>query len=167
MKISRKPQLSSTALVAAAMVAPIAHGETDGALLTRASQNAVLAKTNPGTVSDGTLLSKAADLPGHQSSSASYPRLKVGEGFSFKAPSYWNAAPSYWRTVERTLAPRTPRVSVNRSLGVPPQYLGSRTQTEPREYQVQAVRATSSAGFDLLDAGMRASFVAVLAPLAP
>jgi hypothetical protein len=152
MKISTKAKLISTALVAAAIVAPIAHGETDGTLLTRASQNAVLAKTNPGTVSDGTLLSKAADLPGHQSSSASYPRLKVGEGFSFKAPSYWNAAPSYWRTVERTLAPRTPRVSVNRSLGVPPQYLGSTAE------QV----SIASSGFDWVDAGVGAAFVAGL-----
>jgi MYXO-CTERM domain-containing protein len=142
MKISTKAKLISTALVAAAIAAPIAHGETDGALLSRASQQA-----------------------GHQPSSGSNPRLKTGEGFSFKAPSYWNAAPSYWRIIQRAVASTTPRVSVNRSLGVPPQYLGSGTQTKPREYQAQAVRATSSAGFDWLDAGIGAAFVAGLGAL--
>ena len=84
--------------------------------------------------------------------SGSHPQLKTGQGFSFKAPSYWNAAPSYWRNVERTLTPRTPRVNVNRSLGVPPQYLGSATE--------QA--STASSGFDWVDAGVGAAFVAAL-----
>jgi hypothetical protein len=180
MKISTQAKLISTALVAAAIAAPIAHGETDGTLLSRASQNAALTKTNPGTVSDGTLLSMAAGLPGHQSSSGSYPRLKTGEGFSFKAPSYWNAGPSYWRTVERTLAPTKTRVAVNRSLGVPEQYLGAGTQTEPTPPRVAVNRSlgvppqylasseqvsTASSGFDWLDAGVGAAFVAGLGML--
>jgi hypothetical protein len=152
MKISTQAKLISTALVAVAIAAPIAHG-------------------------------------GQQSSSGSYPPFKTGEGFSFKAPSYWNAAPSYWSTARHAVAPtaprvnrslgvppqylgtgtqiepRTPRVAVNRSLGVPPQYLGTGTQTEPRKYQAQPVRATSSAGFDWLDAGIGAAFVAGLGAL--
>jgi hypothetical protein len=105
--------------------------------------------------------------------SGSYPQLKTGEGFSFKAPSYWNAAPSYWRTAERTLAPRTPR-RVNRSLGVPPQYLGAGTQTVtralpvsanrslgvPLKYKVKAIQATGTAGFDWSSAAIGAGTVA-------
>jgi hypothetical protein len=138
MKISTQAKLISTALVAVAIAAPIAHGDTDRTLL-----------------------------------SGSYPQLKTGEGFSFKAPSYWNAAPSYWRTVERTLTPKTPR-GVNRSLGVPPQYLGGGTQTVartlpvsanrslgvPLKYQVKAVQATGSAGFDWSSAAIGAGAVA-------
>jgi MYXO-CTERM domain-containing protein len=180
MKISTQAKLISTALVAVVIAAPIAHGETDGTLLSRASQNAALTKTNPGTVSDGTLLSKAAGLPGHQSSSGSYPRLKSGEGFSFKVPSYWNADPGYWSTAQRTGAQTAPvsqcpcnvgliggrslspvatsssldagtYVGVNRSLGVPLQYLGSTEQV-----------STASSGFDWMDAGVGAAFVAGL-----
>jgi hypothetical protein len=158
MRISTQAKLISTALVALAIAAPIAHGETDGTLLSRASQNAALTKTNPGTVSDGTLLSKAAGLPGHQSSSAIYPGLKAGEGFSFKAPSYWNAGPSYWSTAQRTGAPITPRVRVNRSLGVPAQYLGTGTQTKPGTPRA----GEGSAGFDWSAAAIGAGIVAAL-----
>jgi hypothetical protein len=121
MKISTQAKLISTALVAVAIAAPIAHGETGGALL-----------------------------------SGSYPQLKAGEGFSFKAPSYWNAGPGYWITVQRTVAPITPRVGVNRSLGVPPQFLGT-PQTEPRTPRL--------GGFNWLDAGIGAAFVAGLGAL--
>ena len=38
-----------------------------------------------------------------------YPPLRTGEGFSFKAPSYWSIAPA-------------PTVHINRSLEVPPEY---------------------------------------------
>ena len=74
MRISTQAKLISTALVAVAIAAPIAHGETDGMLL-----------------------------------SGGYPQLETGKGFSFKAPSYWNAGPSYWSTVERMVAPITAR----------------------------------------------------------
>jgi len=141
MKISTQAKLISTALVIVAIAAPIAQGHSYGILL-----------------------------------SGSHPQLKTGQGFSFKAPSYWNAAPSYWRTVERTLAPRTPRV--NRSLGVPPQYLGGGTQSVRRTLPVSVNRSlgvppqylgstaeqvsTASSGFDWVDAGMGAAFVAAL-----
>jgi hypothetical protein len=171
MRISTQAKLISTALVAVAIAAPIAHGESGGTL-----------------------------------PSGSYSRLETGKGFSFKAPSYWNAAPSYWRTVERTLTPRTPRVSVNhslgvppqylgggtpavprtprasvnRSLGVPPQYLGTGTQTKPRtppvgvnhslgvpaEYLASSEQAsTGSSGFDWVAAGVGAAFIAGLGAL--
>jgi hypothetical protein len=106
MRISTQAKLISTALAAVAIAAPIAHGETDGMLL-----------------------------------SGSYPQLETGKGFSFKAPSYWNAGPSYWSTAERMVAPITPRVAVNRSLGVPPQYLGTGTQAEPRTPRVAVNRS--------------------------
>ena len=146
MKISTQAKVISTALVIVAIAAPIAHSDTGGTL-----------------------------------PSGSYPRLETGKGFSFKAPSYWNAAPSYWRTVERTLAATTPRVSVNRSLGVPPQYLGGGTQAVPRTLPVSVNRSlgvppqylgstaeqasTASSGFDWLDAGVGAAFVAGLGVL--
>jgi hypothetical protein len=172
MRISTQARLISTALVAVAIAAPIAHGESGGTL-----------------------------------PSGSYSRLETGKGFSFKAPSYWNAGPGYWRTVERTLAARTPRVSVNRSLGVPPQYLGEGTQAVPRTPPVTVNRSlgvppqylgggtqavpmtppisvnrslgvppqylgstseqvsTASSGFDWLDAGVGAAFVAGLGAL--
>jgi hypothetical protein len=56
--------------------------------------------------------------------SSGYPQPKEGEGFSFKAPSYWNAGASYWTTAQGA-APIVVRSSINRSLGVPPQYLGT------------------------------------------
>jgi hypothetical protein len=119
MRISTQAKLISTVLAAVAIAAPIAHGETDGMLL-----------------------------------SGSYPQLETGKGFSFKAPSYWNAGPSYWSTVERMVGPITPRVAVNRSLGVPPEYLASSEQA-----------STASSGFDWLDAGVGAAFVAALGML--
>jgi uncharacterized membrane protein len=67
MKISTQAKLISTALVAAAIAAPIAHGQSDGSLIYQASQKA------------------AASSP------SGYVPLKTGEGFSFKAPSYWRA----------------------------------------------------------------------------
>jgi hypothetical protein len=123
MRISTQAKLISTALAAVAIAAPIAHGETDGALL-----------------------------------SGSYPQLKTGEGFSFKAPSYWNAGPSYWSTAQRTGAPITPRVRVNRSLGVPAQYLGTGTQTKPGTPRA----GQGSAGFDWSAAAIGAGIVAAL-----
>jgi hypothetical protein len=140
MRISTQARLISTALVAVAIAAPIAHGETGG----------------------------------------SYPQLETGKGFSFKAPSYWNAGPSYWKTVERMIAPITPRAGVNRSLGVPPQYLGTGTPIEPRtprvvvnrslgvppQYLVSSEQAsTASSGFDWLDAGVGAAVIAGLGAL--
>jgi hypothetical protein len=123
MRISTQAKLISTALAAVAIAAPIAHGETDGMLL-----------------------------------SGSYPQLETGKGFSFKAPSYWNAGPSYWRTAERMITPITPRVAVNRSLGVPPQYLGTGTQTQPRTPRL----SEGSAGFDWSAAAIGAGIVAAL-----
>jgi hypothetical protein len=169
MKISTQAKLISTALVIVAIAAPIAQGESYGMLL-----------------------------------SGSHPQLKTGEGFSFKAPSYWNAAPSYWRTVEGTLVTRTPRASVNRSLGVPAKYLGGGTQSVPGTPRASVNRSlgvpakylgggaqsvpgtarasvnrslgvppqylgstaeqvsTASSGFNWLDAGVGAAFVASL-----
>ena len=43
-----------------------------------------------------------------------YPQLRTGEGFSFKAPSYWSST-------QRTAAP-APVNAMNRSLGVPARY---------------------------------------------
>jgi hypothetical protein len=59
-----------------------------------------------------------------EGSSPALRDYRQGVGFSFKAPSYWNAAPSYWSTA-RGAAPITVRGGMNRSLGVPPQYLGT------------------------------------------
>jgi hypothetical protein len=165
MKFSTQIKVISTALAAAAFAAPIAHGDSDGTLLSRASQQAA-PSTDAGIVSDGTLLSEAAGLAGHQSSYGSYLRLKSGEGFSFKAPSYWSTIQTPHVRINRSLEVppqylaggavlRTAGVSMNRSLGVPPQYLGSRSE------QV----STASNGFDWADAGIGAAFVAGLATL--
>jgi len=122
MKISTQAKLISTALVAAAIAAPIAYG------------------------GNGT-----------------YPQLRTGEGFSFKAPSYWSIAP-------------TPTVHINRSLEVPARYLGSGVQTPApapmnRSLEVPAQYlppsepvsvTTGSDGFDWQDAGIGAAFVAAL-----
>jgi hypothetical protein len=113
MKISTQAKLISTALVAAAIAAPIAHGQSDGMLIYQASQKA------------------AASSP------SGYVPLKTGEGFSFKAPSYWRAP--------------TP-VQINRSLEVPAQYL---PPSGP-------LYTTASDGFDWQDAGIGAAFVAGL-----
>jgi hypothetical protein len=131
----------------------------------------------PRTPSEGNSLGVLPEY--QQKSEPTTPR--ISEGFSFKAPSYWNAAPSYWRSVERTIITRTPRVNVNRSLGVPPQYLGGGTQTVARTTPVSVNRSlgvppqylgsateqasTVSSGFDWLDAGVGAAFVAVLGAL--
>jgi hypothetical protein len=178
MKISTQAKLISTALAAVAIAAPIAHGESDGTLLFRASQKAAAA------------------------SSGSYPRLKTGEGFSFEVPSYRLAGPSYWSTeqappvrMNRSLEvppqylgtgiqtqARTPEVSMNRSLGVPPVYLGAGTQIVPAAPDVSMNRSlgvppqllgagtseqvsTASTGFDWLDAGVGAAFVAGMGAL--
>jgi hypothetical protein len=114
MKISTQAKLISTALVAAAIAAPIAHGQSDGMLIYRASQKA------------------AASSP------SGYAPLKTGEGFSFKAPSYWRAPTA---------------VQINRSLEVPAQYL---PPSEPVSV------TTGSDGFDWQDAGIGAAFVAGL-----
>jgi hypothetical protein len=66
MKISTQAKLISTALVALAIAAPVAHA------------------------------------------GGPYPPFRTGEGFSFKAPSYWHTA--------------TPPVPMNRSLEVPAEY---------------------------------------------
>jgi hypothetical protein len=122
MKISTQAKLISTALVAAAIAAPIAYG-----------------------------------------GSGTYPQLRTGEGFSFKAPSYWSIAP-------------TPTVHINRSLEVPARYLGSGVQTPaptpmnrslevPARYLPQSESVavtTASGGFDWQDAGIGAAFVAGL-----
>jgi hypothetical protein len=69
--------------------------------------------------------------------SAGSPRApSVGEGFSFRAPSYWNAGPSYWNTAQSAGVPTTPRVGVNRSLGVPAQYLGPGTSAQGPTYSL-------------------------------
>jgi hypothetical protein len=94
----------------------------------------------------------------HGETGGSYPQLETGKGFSFKAPSYWSAGPSYWSTAERMITPITPRVAVNRSLGVPPQYLGTGTQTQPRTPRL----SEGSAGFDWSAAAIGAGIVAAL-----
>lgn len=104
----------------------------------------------PRTPSEGNSLGVLPEY--QQKSEPTTPR--ISEGFSFKAPSYWNAGPGYWSTVERMVAPITPRVAVNRSLGVPPQYLASSEQA-----------STASNGFDWLDAGVGAAFIAGLGAL--
>ena len=90
-----------------------------------------------------------------------YPQLRTGEGFSFKAPSYWTA---------------TRPVRINRSLEVPARYLGNGTQAGaktrmnrslevPAQYlpPSEPVSVTSgSDGFDWQDAGIGAAFVAGL-----
>jgi hypothetical protein len=174
MRISTQAKLISTMLVAVAIAAPIAHGETDGTLLSASSPqpragegfsfkapsywNAAASYWNARArgETDGTLLS------------SSYPQLKAGEGFSFEAPTYWKASPSYWSTAPATAAPITARGAVNRSLGVPPQYLGAGTQTDPRTTRVAASSeqvSSASSGFDWLDAGVGAAFVAGLGAL--
>jgi hypothetical protein len=50
-------------------------------------------------------------IVGETGGNGAYPQLTAGEGFSFKAPSYWSAA--------QQAAPAGP---MNRSLGVPPRY---------------------------------------------
>jgi hypothetical protein len=124
MTISNKAKLISTALVAVAIAAPVAHG-------------------TPGTPVSG-----------------SSAQLRTGEGFSFKAPSYWSTA--------------KPPVRINRSLEVPARYLGNGTQTAadtrisrslevPQHYLPPSEPvATSSGGFDWQDAGIGAAFVAGL-----
>jgi MYXO-CTERM domain-containing protein len=108
---------------------------------------------------DGTLLS------------SSYPQLKASEGFSFKAPSYWSTA-------------QTPPVRINRSLEVPPQYLGAEREvpsdrqgfslgTALNEYQQKIGARTpseqtptaSATSFDWADAGIGAAVVAGLGML--
>jgi MYXO-CTERM domain-containing protein len=147
MNISTQAKLISTALVAVAIAAPIAHGESDGTLIYRASQKA------------------AASSP------SSYLPLKSGKGFSFKAPSYWSTA-------------QTPPVRINRSLEVPPQYLGAEREvpsdrqvfslgTALNEYQQKIGARTpseqtpsaSSTSFDWADAGIGAAVVAGLGML--
>jgi hypothetical protein len=203
MKISTQAKLISTALVALTIAAPIARGETGGTSVSGYPQ----LKTgegfsfeapsywNAGPSYWSTAQSTGAATPsvGMNHSLGVPPQYlgtgikteprtaRLGEGFSFKAPSYWNAAPSYWRTVELTLTPRAPRASVNRSLGVPPQYLGGGTKSVARTTPVSVNRSlgvppqylgsttqqvsTASSGFDWLDAGVGAAFVAVLGAL--
>ncbi len=154
MKTSTKAKLISTALVAAAIAAPIAYG-----------------------------------------GSGTYPHLRSGEGFSFKAPSYWNAGPLQidpnTPTPSRAYLERylgeyagagpkveriAPPVHINRSLEVPARYLGSGVQTPAptpinRSLEVPAQYlppsepvsvTTGSDGFDWQDAGIGAAFVAGL-----
>jgi hypothetical protein len=96
---------------------------------------------------------------------SSYPQVRTGEGFSFKAPSYWSTA--------------TPPVRINRSLEVPARYLGSGTQAGaktrinrslevPAQYLLPSEPVsvtTGSDGFDWQDAGIGAAFVAGLSML--
>jgi len=123
MKISTQARLISTALVALAIAAPVAHA------------------------------------------GGPYPPLRTGEGFSFKAPSYWRIAP-------------TPTVHINRSLEVPARYLGpgqtpaptpmNRSLEVPAQYlppSEQVPVTTASVGFDWQDAGIGAAFVAGLGVL--
>jgi hypothetical protein len=60
--------------------------------------------------------------------SGTYPQLRTGEGFSFKAPSYWSSAQS-------TAVLATPGNAMNRSLGVPPRY---------QLHQIEATTAAST-----------------------
>ena len=147
--IRKSHLLVALALVAVAIAAPIAHGESDGTLIYRASQKA------------------AASSP------SGYPPLKSGEGFSFKAPSYWSTT-------------QTPPVRINRSLEVPPQYLSPQTLrdvpsdrqgfslgTALNEYQQKIGARTpseqtptaSATSFDWADAGIGAAVVAGLGML--
>jgi hypothetical protein len=137
MKISTQAKLISTALVAAAIAAPIAHGQSDGMLIYQASQKA------------------AASSP------SGYVPLKTSEGFSFKAPSYWSIAPTPTVHINRSLevparylgSGETPAPTpINRSLEVPAQYL---PPSGP-------LYTTASDGFDWQDAGIGAAFVAGL-----
>jgi hypothetical protein len=167
MKISTQAKLISTALAALAIAAPIAHGQTGGTVLPgsypqlKAGEgfsfkapsywNSTLAPNTP-RVSVNRSLGVPAQFLG--AGIQTVPRTpRAGEGFSFEAPSYWNAAPSYWSTAQGTDASIAPR-SINRSLGVPAQYLGTGTQATSQ--QVSA----ASGGFDWLDAGVGAAFVA-------
>jgi hypothetical protein len=126
MNISTQAKLISTGLVAFAIAAPIAHGDTDGTPLSRAaSQNKVLA------------------------GSGSYPKLKLGEGFSFKAPSYWS-------TVERRGGPTAPDPGQAYAAAWP-SYRGL-----PGGPPALPAAATDSSGFDWADAGIGAAFVAGL-----
>jgi hypothetical protein len=132
MKISTQTKLISTALLAAAIAAPIAYG-----------------------------------------GSGTYPQLRTGEGFSFKAPSYWNTTqrphvrmnrslevPPQYLSPETLTPLRTPREAINRSLGVPPQYLGRAGLRGVGEEQV--IPVVTGSGFDWGDAGIGAAFVAGL-----
>jgi hypothetical protein len=200
MKISTQAKLISTALVALTIAAPIARGETGGTSVSGYPQlktgegfsfeapsywNAgpsywSTAQSTGAAITPSVGMNHSLGVPPQYLGTGikTEPRTPhLGEGFSFKAPSYWNAAPSYWRTVERTLSPRTSRASVNRSLGVPPQYLGGGTQTVARTTPLSVNRSlgvppqylgstekvsTASSGFDWLDAGAGAAFVAGL-----
>jgi hypothetical protein len=89
----------------------------------------------PKLPSDRQVFSLSTALAEYQRKSE--PRTpRVGEGFSFKAPSYWNAGPGYWSTAQSTGAAISPSVGMNHSLGVPPQYLGTGTKNEPRTPRV-------------------------------
>jgi MYXO-CTERM domain-containing protein len=92
--------------------------------------------------------------------SGTYPQLRTGEGFSFKAPSYWSIAPTPTVHINRSFewylgsGARTPAPTpMNRSLEVPAQYL---PPSEPVSV------TTGSDGFDWQDAGIGAAFVAGL-----
>ena len=105
----------------------------------------------------------ALAIPAAHGAAGSYPQLRTGEGFSFAAPSYWSVS-------------QTPAVRINRSLGVPALYLGSGVETQapatmnrslevPAQYLPSSKTVavtTASGGFDWLDAGIGAAFVAGL-----
>jgi hypothetical protein len=76
---------------------------------------------------------------------------RVGEGFSFNAPSYWNAAPSYWSTVER-MGARTAPDPEQAYAAAWPSYRGL-----PGGPPALPVAATDSRDFDWGDAGIGAA----------
>jgi hypothetical protein len=79
-------------------------------LIRQAGSTAVRPDDRAGPLGVGTP-EPSIQIVGETGGNGAYPQLTAGEGFSFKAPSYWSAA--------QQAAPAGP---MNRSLGVPPRY---------------------------------------------
>lgn len=94
----------------------------------------------------------SSQIVGATGGNGGYPELTAGEGFSFKAPSYWSAAQQ-----------ATPAGPMNRSLGVPPRYQLPDTENtiSPGEFDWgdASIGAGAVLAIMLLVAGMGAGLV--------
>jgi hypothetical protein len=95
---------------------------------------------------------------------------RVGEGFSFNAPSYWKARPSYWSTVERLGAPTAPDPeqayaaawpSYRGLPGGPPALPVAATDSRDFDWGDAGIGAAGMLGITLLAGGFLAALIAV------
>jgi hypothetical protein len=131
------------ALVVGAIASPLAPAQTDGTLLSKASQQAA-----QGHGTDATALAPSGSYIGHPGGpGAGGPvlpqRLRVGEGFSLGVPPQYLADSSQNQ-------PAKARLREGFSLGVPPEYVAD----------TELVATTRAEGFDWADASIGAGFAA-------